>query len=348
MKKEILLPIAVMSFLIGCSFSKESNQTGKNNYSPMNLEEKIASADVDSLKIQLNNLNDHDLESLTSNPKFYLNVAATRGSYDVLNMLIQKGLSPFKPDLKGESYYNQPSINDIHKSSVANLFQDSTQQANNLINLDDWLSLKNKTRNFELACDAVLGRIEKSAAYDDKIEEFINDVPNCMSSLRPVNLKSIMSKYFKEYVESNFQNDTLLVALFRVLPQESRLVRVQSSHGRSFHINPILILQELEPLEKNRISVTMKTLQAFVNSNDISAVIQWTPSPDQYESEVVARFGKEDVSRNTAAEIRLGIRKVYSKICSDIKVPKDLSEDRCTEFNNLDPEKTAEDQEIES
>lgn len=101
MKKVITLSIALMTVLMGCSFSKDSSDNKSvNNVAVLSnpesrFQEEIRFASSEGLSAELKKMSANELNQQFPDGTTPLEVAIERGNISVINLLIKSGASPF-------------------------------------------------------------------------------------------------------------------------------------------------------------------------------------------------------------------------------------------------------------
>lgn len=291
MKKEITIPFVLMSFLIGCSFSKsnEKNLTATNVSQPKTLNEKVRFLSIDSLRAELKNESATKLNKLDENGNTLFDIAMERGSIDVIRELIAAGYSPFLPNNLGISLYNR-TPNDPFLTNV--LYNQENISSLRAIQLrGNWKALSNAVNTYEISCDSALHALFSMLADEPPItlSRFLNETKNCKHSVQNEKAQKFFQDIVNKYLRSNLKDFSDVLSLMRNIPKDSQYIKIYS--GGEYHVHPIILLNLLQELGPAKAQFAISEMEKILTPNDEVLRFVWTDNSKNQLSRVLAYFG---------------------------------------------------------
>jgi len=175
MKKAIITSIVTMSFLIGCSFSKRSQNDDSGNLanSSMSLAQKVMLLDIAALRTELKKETKQSLNKLDPKGRTLFDIAKARGNHEIVPLLIEAGCSPYLPNSAGESPYNS---NDPYRlNNYDSWYAQSFTSALYILGNTGWTSLSAAVNAYELSCDAAINAILNQNKPAVSLSDFLED-----------------------------------------------------------------------------------------------------------------------------------------------------------------------------
>lgn len=308
MKKVISTGIVLMTVLMGCSFTKPT----KDATSIAQQKDLAASIKEDSpheIKRLLDKYSEEDLNALTYKGETLFDIALNRGSLDVVRLLLDRHLSPFKPNSMGLSLYLKLSSASPFDTSTTNtlltdLLSQSRKTTVEIMSTDDWSTLPDKIQAYSLPCDQVITRMLIAKDIKMSLATLLEKAPSCKYSLPESTMRTTYRKLLNRMFASNFSNFTDLKYLYSAISTSLRYIQIKDYEGGIYMIHTEVIIKTLRNLNPVKADELLTQLNRHQNPNDAAISFSWKDPQNgkKLRSKIIQRLN-ETLDSTTEAQI---------------------------------------------
>lgn len=290
MKKFIITGIVLITVLMGCSFAKPPSapEVKTTSNEPLDIFTAVKTEDLVFLEKDLASRASQELNKLDSNGNTLFDVALERGSLEVISLLLKRGVSPYKPNSHGISFYNniKNSPQFENNTSFMKLSSEMPGIASSLkiLGTDDWSGLSSLVNNFSAPCDQIISYM--SANSNDRkisLSKFISATPSCRFSLENRAMTVALQNELKRAIKSSFSNLFDVVALTNLLPKSLRYVSIRDASMGTYFIHPQIIVKTLRALNPVQADEISNQLSADITNDDPTILYSWKSAGKQIE-----------------------------------------------------------------
>ncbi|QDK46809.1 hypothetical protein DOM22_17420 [Bdellovibrio sp. ZAP7] len=308
MKKNIIASMVMLSFLIGCSFSKDSNKVKTQQITsppPEDIFSIVKRGSIDDLIEELKKYTPYDLTYASKDGRSLLQVSVDRGSTEVASILLNAGASPYYPNSNGKSFYSSfEDSNVIGISIEAHIAKGSTSYLAKEFSYsrpDKIQYLIRQVNQYLLPCDQTLVQLLNSSEGHANISLFLSEVKNCEQTTIRKNVKYIFESATKNFLVKDNISGPDYLKILNTIPESFKydLINVKSiskSSSWEIGVHPEVVLNILRKYYPNKIDPILAELQKKRTNNEaafalVSSEEKYTPmanlgeyfrSPNQY------------------------------------------------------------------
>ncbi|QLY25015.1 hypothetical protein [Bdellovibrio sp. KM01] len=308
MKKYIIATTVMLSFLIGCSFSKDNNK-GKTQQiteqSPEDIFSIVKHGSVEDLIEELKKYNPYQLTYASKDGRSLLQVSVDRGSTEVASILLNAGASPYYPDSNGKSFYSSFEDSNVISTSIeAHIAKGSTSYLAKEFSYsrpDKIQYFIRQVNQHLLPCDQTLAQLLNSNDGPANVSLFLSEVKNCEQTIIRKNVKYIFESATKNFLVKNNISGPDYLKILNTIPESFKydliyVKTISKSPSWEIGVHPEVVLNTLRKYYPDKIALILSELQKKRLHNEpafalVSSKEKYTPmgnlneyfhSPRQY------------------------------------------------------------------